>query len=180
MFNIRSTFISSFTIFLGLIFSQSAFAEWNALNMTEGVTDISREVFGLHMFIFWIVVAIGVLVFGVMFYSMYAHTKKKNPEPASFHENTKLEILWTIIPFVILISMAVPATNTLQKAWQEEGALQKTRRRRLCIAESRAIERTQYRKRGNRKDRLQKAGQDKGALQQTRQQQTCVTESRAR
>ena len=89
MFNIRSTFISSFTIFLGLIFSQTAFAEWNGLNMTEGVTDISREVFGLHMFIFWIVVAIGVIVFGVMFYSMYAHTKKKNPEPASFHENTK-------------------------------------------------------------------------------------------
>ena len=120
MFNIRSTFISSFTFFLGLIFSQSAFAEWNALNMTEGVTDISREVFGLHMFIFWIVVAIGVLVFGVMFYSMYAHTKKKNPEPATFHENTKLEILWTVIPFVILISMAVPATNTLQKMYADE------------------------------------------------------------
>ena len=54
-------------------------ADWFALNMTRGITDISNEVFELHMLIFWICVAIGVLVFSVMFYSMWAHTKKKNP-----------------------------------------------------------------------------------------------------
>ena len=72
-------------------------ADWLALNMTRGATDISNEVFELHMLIFWICVAIGVLVFGVMFYSMYAYTKKKNPVAATFHESTKVEIAWTII-----------------------------------------------------------------------------------
>jgi cytochrome c oxidase subunit 2 len=72
------------------------------------------------MLIFWICVAIGVLVFAVMFYSMWAHTKKKNPVPATFHENHKLEIAWTIIPFLILIAMAVPASKTLVKIYDDE------------------------------------------------------------
>ena len=72
--------------------SPSIKADWFALNMTRGVTDVSNEVFELHMLIFWICVAIGVVVFSVMFYSMWAHSKKKNPEPAKFHENHKLEI----------------------------------------------------------------------------------------
>ena len=80
-------------------------ADWFALNMTRGITDISNEVFELHMLIFWICVVIGVLVFGVMFYSMYAHTRKKNPVPATFDDNHKLEIAWTIIPFLILIAI---------------------------------------------------------------------------
>ena len=95
-------------------------ADWFALNMTRGITDISNEVFELHMLIFWICVVIGVLVFGVMFYSMWAHTKKKNPVPAKFHENHKLEIAWTIIPFLILIAMAVPASKTLVKIYDDE------------------------------------------------------------
>lgn len=95
-------------------------ADWFALNMTRGITDISNEVFELHMLIFWICVAIGVLVFAVMFYSMWAHTKKKNPVPATFHENHKLEIAWTIIPFLILIAMAVPASKTLVKIYDDE------------------------------------------------------------
>ena len=95
-------------------------ADWFALNMTRGVTDVSNEVFELHMLIFWICVAIGVVVFSVMFYSMWAHTKKKNPEPAKFHENHKLEIAWTIIPFLILIAMAVPASKTLVKIYDDE------------------------------------------------------------
>ena len=95
-------------------------ADWFALNMTRGVTEVSNEVFELHMLIFWICVAIGVAVFSVMFYSMWAHTKKKNPEPAKFHENHKLEIAWTIIPFLILIAMAVPASKTLVKIYDDE------------------------------------------------------------
>ena len=103
-----------------LIFSAPMKADWFALNMTRGVTDISNEVFELHMLIFLICVAIGVVVFGVMFYSMYAHTKKKNPVAASFHENHKVEIAWTIIPFLILIAMAIPASKTLVKIYNDE------------------------------------------------------------
>ena len=103
-----------------LIFSAPMKADWFALNMTRGVTDISNEVFELHMLIFWICVAIGVVVFGVMFYSMYAHTKKKNPVAASCHENHKVEIAWTIIPFLLLIAMAIPASKTLVKIYDDE------------------------------------------------------------
>jgi cytochrome c oxidase subunit 2 len=103
-----------------LVFASPMHADWFALNMTRGVTDISNEVFELHMLIFWICVVIGVVVFSVMFYSMYAHTKKKNPVAASFHENHKLEIAWTIVPFLILIAMAVPASKTLVKIYDDE------------------------------------------------------------
>ena len=105
-----------------LFFSASPIlnADWFALNMTRGITDISNEVFELHMLIFWICVAIGVVVFSVMFYTMWAHTKKKNPVPAKFHENHKLELAWTIIPFLILIAMAIPASKTLVKIYDDE------------------------------------------------------------
>jgi cytochrome c oxidase subunit 2 len=107
-------------IFIFILFTNSVQADWFALNMTRGVTDISNEVFELHMLIFWICVAIGVVVFSVMFYSMYAHTKKKNPVAATFHENTKVEIAWTIIPFLILIAMAIPASKTLVNIYDDE------------------------------------------------------------
>lgn len=103
------------TAFVGLgaaLFALPAWAEYG-LNMTRGVTSISREVYDLHMIIFWICVVIGVLVFGVMFYSVFAHRRSRHPKPADFHENTALEIAWTAIPFVILIVMAIPATKTL-------------------------------------------------------------------
>ena len=95
-------------------------SQWTDINMTEGVTDISRDVFNLHMLIFYICVAIGVIVFGVMFYSMFMFTRKKNPEPAKFDDHKGLEILWTVIPFLILIGMAVPATNTLKEMYADE------------------------------------------------------------
>ena len=114
-------FINKFAayIFTLTLFSTSAKADWFALNMTEGATAISKEVFDLHMLIFWICVAIGVVVFSVMFYSMFAHTKKKNPVAATFHESTKVEIAWTVIPFLILIAMAVPASKTLTKMYDD-------------------------------------------------------------
>ena len=105
-------------IFLS-IFTSPSFAAWSDINMTQGVTAISKEVFGLHMLIFWICVAIGIVVFGVMFYSMFAFTKKKNPNPSTFHENTSLELAWTIVPFLILVLMAVPASNTLTKIYDD-------------------------------------------------------------
>jgi cytochrome c oxidase subunit 2 len=110
----------SSTLLLAFLLVPVINADWFALNMTRGITDISNEVFELHMLIFWICVAIGALVFSVMFYSMWAHTKKKNPVPAKFHENHKLEIAWTIIPFLILIAMAVPASKTLVKIYNDE------------------------------------------------------------
>ncbi|MFI2811048.1 MULTISPECIES: cytochrome c oxidase subunit II [Microbulbifer] len=96
----------------------SAFAEvegaerWG-VNMTQGVTEVSRTTYDLHMLIFWICVAIGVVVFGVMFYSMWRHRKSKGYRAAQFHESTAVELVWTIIPTLILVLMAIPATKTL-------------------------------------------------------------------
>ncbi|BBN82835.1 hypothetical protein PA25_28200 [Pseudoalteromonas sp. A25] len=85
----------------------------SAYNMREGVTDISQSVYQLHMTIFLICCAIGVVVFAVMFWAMIHHRKSKGVQPAQFHESTKVEVLWTAIPFLILVAMAVPATKTL-------------------------------------------------------------------
>lgn len=84
-------------------------------NLPMGVTEISREVHGLHMLIFWVCVAIAVVVFGAMFYSVFAHRRSVHPKPADFHESTTVEIVWTTIPFIILIAMAIPAAGTLIK-----------------------------------------------------------------
>ncbi|MBN3573923.1 cytochrome c oxidase subunit II [Vibrio neptunius] len=94
-------------------FAASVNAEENALNMTKGVTGISNEVYDLHMLIFYICCAIAVVVFGAMFYSMYYHRKSKGAVAANFHESTKVEVIWTVIPIIILILMAIPATRTL-------------------------------------------------------------------
>jgi len=99
-------------LILGSIFSSSVWAEMQ-LNLTKGVTEISREVYDLHMLVMYICTGIGVVVFGAMFWSMAFHRKSKGVKAASFHESTKVEILWTAIPIVILIAMAIPATKTL-------------------------------------------------------------------
>lgn len=83
------------------------------LNMTKGVTEISQQVYDLHMTIFWICCVIGAVVFGIMFWSIVRHRKARGVQPAQFHESTKVEILWTAIPVLILIVMAIPATKTL-------------------------------------------------------------------
>lgn len=83
------------------------------LNLRRGATDISNQVYDLHMLMFIICVVIGVLVFGAMFISMYLHRKSRGAKPANFHENVKVEIAWTVVPFLILIFMAVPAARTL-------------------------------------------------------------------
>src|SRR5579864_7832554 len=89
-------------------------AEWNQLNMTQGVTHISREIYHLHMKIFWICVAIGVVVFGVMIWSIVNFRKSKGAVPdVTLVHNTKVEFLWTVVPVIILVAMAVPAAKTL-------------------------------------------------------------------
>ena len=83
------------------------------LNLTRGHTLLSNDVYDLHMLILWICVFVGIGVFGTMFYSIYHHRKSKGHVAEQFHENTTVEIIWTIIPAIILISMAIPATKTL-------------------------------------------------------------------
>lgn len=92
------------------------------VNTTPGVTDVGQKIFDLHMTVFWICVVIGVVTFGVMFYSIFAHRKSLGVKPSHFHESTKLEIAWTVVPFVILIVMAVPATTTLIDVYDTEEA----------------------------------------------------------
>jgi len=82
-------------------------------NMPEGVTEVSRDVYGLHMGIFWVCVAIGVIVFGAMLISIIRFRRSRGAEAAQFHESTAIEIAWTVIPFLILVAMAIPSAATL-------------------------------------------------------------------
>jgi cytochrome c oxidase subunit 2 len=99
------------SVFLGVTVT-SAHADL-ALNMRQGVTTTSQSVYDLHMIIFWVCCVIGVVVFGAMIYSIIYHRKSKGAVAAQFHESTTMEILWTVVPIVILVSMAIPATSTL-------------------------------------------------------------------
>ena len=84
------------------------------LNMTQGVTVMSREIYGLHMKIFWVCVVIAVIVFGVMIYSIVTFRKSKGAVPdVTLVHNTKVEFIWTVVPVFILIAMAIPAARTL-------------------------------------------------------------------
>ncbi|MDT8403563.1 cytochrome c oxidase subunit II [Sulfuriflexus sp.] len=95
-----------------LMTSSHALAD-KVLNMRQGVTEVSKDIYSLHMIVLWICVIIGIGVFGAMIYSMIKHRKSQGAVAATFHENHKLEILWTVIPFVVLIGLAIPATKSL-------------------------------------------------------------------
>lgn len=90
-----------------------AMADWDGLNMPVGVTPISHDVYDLHMLMLSICAIIGIVVFGTMFVAMVLHRKAAGHKPAQFHHSTLAEIIWTIVPFVILVSFAIPATKTL-------------------------------------------------------------------
>jgi cytochrome c oxidase subunit 2 len=96
-----------------LLGAGNSFAGFGDLNMTPGATDISHKVYSLHMLIFEICVVICIGVFAVLIYSLVKHRKSKGAKAASFHESTTVEIIWTTIPFLILVGMAIPATRTL-------------------------------------------------------------------
>lgn len=102
------------TLLMSAFLGGLAQAEYR-LNFQDPVTEVARDIFGLHMLIFWICVGIFVAVFGVMFYSIFAHRKSKNYEPAQFSHSTSVEVVWTIVPFFILVAMAIPATQVLIK-----------------------------------------------------------------
>jgi cytochrome c oxidase subunit 2 len=99
-----------------------AMAAWSDLNLRVGVTPLSREIYGLHMLILWICVVIAVAVFGVMIYSIATFRKSKGAVPATFEHNTKAEIIWTVIPVLILVGMAIPAARTLVKIDDTRGS----------------------------------------------------------
>ena len=98
----------------GTLLAAPALADW-ALNMPEGVTDLSAETYRLHMMVFWWCVAIALVTFGAMIYSLVKHRKSKGAEPAKFSHSMKAEVTWTVIPIIILLVMAVPAAETLIK-----------------------------------------------------------------
>lgn len=100
------------TLFALLAASSSAKAEM-ALNLTQGVSPISHDVYALHMTILYICVVIGAVVFGAMFYSIFHHRKSRGAKAQEFHSHPVLEITWTIVPVIILILMAIPATKVL-------------------------------------------------------------------
>jgi cytochrome c oxidase subunit II len=97
---------------LAVLFSSPAWSDWQ-LNMPVGVTTISREVYGLHMLILWICVVISIGVYTAMIVAIVRFRKSKDAKASKFTHNTKAEVLWTTIPAIILIAMAIPAAETL-------------------------------------------------------------------
>ena len=96
----------------GLMASSMAAAEYG-LNLRKGVTEFSQTAYGLHTFTLWICIVIGILVFGAMIVSIFAHRKSKNYKPAQFSHSTVAELIWTFIPILILVVIAIPATKAL-------------------------------------------------------------------
>jgi cytochrome c oxidase subunit 2 len=94
-----------------LLFSSLALG--GQLGLPAPESPIAREIYDLHALIFGICVIVFVAVFGVMFYSIFKHRKSLGAKPATFHENTTVEVIWTIVPIVILVGMAIPATRTV-------------------------------------------------------------------
>ncbi len=107
----KQLFASLILMALGLGTAQADYT----LNLMKGVTKVSNDIYDLHMLILWICVFIGIGVFGTMFYSIYHHRKSRGHKAAQFHENTTVEIIWTIIPTLILIGMAIPATKSMME-----------------------------------------------------------------
>jgi cytochrome c oxidase subunit 2 len=102
--------------------SSPAMAAWSDLNLRVGVTELSREIYGLHMLILWVCVAIALAVFGVMIYSIATFRKSKGSVPATFDHSTTAEVVWTLIPVLILVAMAIPAARTLVKIDDASGS----------------------------------------------------------
>jgi cytochrome c oxidase subunit 2 len=94
-------------------------AENSDYNMPVGVTEVSQSIFGLHMLIFWICVVIGVIVFSIMFWSMWKYRKSKGAVAADFDDNFWLEIGWTVAATAVLIWMAVPSTQVMVQAYDD-------------------------------------------------------------
>ncbi len=106
--------ISRLVLFFSTVFITFAAQATPGINMPYGVTPISNEIYNLHMACFYVCCGIGAVVFGVLIYSLIKYRKSKGAKAALFHEHIGVEITWTIIPTIILIALAVPATIVLQ------------------------------------------------------------------
>ena len=93
-----------------------------AIDMRAGVTDMSARIQQIHHIGLWVCVVVGVIVFGAMFYSMFAHRREKNPAPATFSDSTIIEFIWTLVPVLILVGMAIPATSALRDIENNENS----------------------------------------------------------
>lgn len=91
-------------------------------NMRPGVTEMSVRVQYIHHIGLWVCVIVGIIVFGAMFYSMFAHRRSRNPTPATFSDSIVVEFLWTLIPVLILVGMAIPATTALRDIEDNENS----------------------------------------------------------
>ncbi|PHS14872.1 MAG: cytochrome c oxidase subunit II [Kangiella sp.] len=111
---IRRKLIAGITSLLSLMLGGAVQAA-SKLNMRPGVTETSIEAFELHMMVVWVMVAISVVVFGVMIYSFIFHRRSKHPTPATFSHSTKMEVIWTVIPVIILVYLTIPAVSLLIK-----------------------------------------------------------------
>jgi cytochrome c oxidase subunit 2 len=98
--------------FATFLLSTASLADYH-VDILPPVTPVSSEIYRLHWGILWVCVVIFVIVFGAMFWSIFKHRKSAGAKAAQFHENTTIEVIWTIVPFVILIGMAYPATRTV-------------------------------------------------------------------
>lgn len=107
----KRTILSLGATFLSL-FAVNSHAAYE-LNLKTPATEIASQIYDLHMLIIWVCLAIFVVVFGLMFYSIFKHRKSTGHQASQFHENHLLEVIWTIIPVVILACMAYPATKTI-------------------------------------------------------------------
>jgi len=118
----KALFLSLLSLVVSLPYAGSAVADSTTrqLNMPQGVTEVSQAAYDIHMVMVWVCTVIGVGVFGFMFYVMYAHRKSRGAVAENFHENLVVELLWTIVPAIILIVMAVPATTALMKVYDTE------------------------------------------------------------
>jgi len=115
--------IKAAAISLFALLASVAHAGWDGLNMTEGVSILSKEIYGLHMTIFYYCVAIGVVVFGVMIYSLIKFRKSQGAKAdTTLVHSTKVEIIWTVIPILILVAMAIPTARGLIHIENMEGS----------------------------------------------------------
>jgi cytochrome c oxidase subunit 2 len=122
MSKISKTLVGATSATLALLLSSPAFAAWK-LNMTEGVTELSHQAYDLHMKALLICVAIGVVVFGAMIYSIikFRHSKGAVPDTTLLH-STKVEVIWTTVPIIILVLMAIPAARGLIRIEDTRGS----------------------------------------------------------
>jgi cytochrome c oxidase subunit II len=108
-------------LLLSLLASGAALADY-AMDILPPASPMAQDAYNLHWGILWVCVVIFFLVFGVMFWSIFKHRRSQGAKAAQFHENTTIEIIWTVVPLVVLVAMAWPATRTMLEMKDAGGA----------------------------------------------------------